>query len=389
MDLSLPPEMSDFRQEVRTWLAENVPRTPRPPVSAEAREFDLAWQRTQFDGGWAGINWPKEYGGRGLSLLEQMIWYEEMAWADAPYIGICFVGINHAGPTLIARANEELKSLHLPKILKAESVWCQGFSEPGAGSDLAGLSLRGEIGGDHLVVNGQKIWTSYAQFADFQELLIRTSRGEKRHHGITWAVCDMHSPGITVRPIELLTGEPEVCEVFYDDVRIPLTNVVGEIDDGWSVAMSTLSFERGTGFMKDQVELARAIDRLIEEARVRVDRRGRARIDDDAIAERLATARTEAASLSAMGLANITRNARSSQPGPEGSMLRLFYAELDQRVKKLAIDILGTNAAERVGGPRDPSKVWHRSFAGTIAAGSKDIQRNIIGERVLGLPKGQ
>ena len=389
MDLLLPPEMTDFREEVRTWLAENVPREPRPPVSAEARDFDLAWQRTQFDGGWAGINWPTEYGGRGLSLLEQMIWYEEMAWAEAPYIGVCFVGINHAGPTLIARANEELKSFHLPKILKGEKVWCQGFSEPGAGSDLAGLSLRGEIDGDHLVVNGQKTWTSYAQFADFQELLIRTSRGAKRHHGITWAVCDMHTPGITVRPIELLTGEPEVCDVFYDDVRIPLTNVVGEVDDGWSVAMSTLSFERGTGFMKDQVETSRRIDRLIHEARTRVDRRGRARIDDDAIAERLATARAEAAALSAMGLANITRNARSSQPGPEGSMLRLFFGELDQRVKKLAVDILGTEAAERFGGPKDPSKVWHRSFAGTIAAGSKDIQRNIIGERVLGLPKGQ
>ncbi|WP_309222129.1 acyl-CoA dehydrogenase family protein [Aeromicrobium sp. S22] len=389
MDLLLPREMADFREEVRTWLAENVPRTPRPPVSTEARDFDLAWQRTQFEGGWAGINWPKEYGGRGLSLLEQMIWYEEMAWAEAPYIGVCFVGINHAGPTLIARANEELKAFHLPKILKGEKVWCQGFSEPGAGSDLAGLSLRGEIDGDHLVVNGQKTWTSYAQFADFQELLIRTSRADKRHHGITWAVCDMHAPGITVRPIELLTGEPEVCDVFYDDVRIPLSNVVGEVDDGWSVAMSTLSFERGTGFMKDQVEASRRIDRLIEEARTRVDRRGRTRIDDDAIADRLATARAEAAALSAMSLANITRNARSTQPGPEGSMLRLFFGELDQRVKKLAVDILGAEAAERFGGPADPSKVWHRSFAGTIAAGSKDIQRNIIGERVLGLPKGK
>ncbi|MGY3555443.1 acyl-CoA dehydrogenase family protein [Williamsia sp. R60] len=389
MDLAMPPELAEFRHEVRTWLSENVPRTPRPPVSAEARDFDVSWQRTQFDGGWAGINWPQEYGGRGLSLLEQMIWFEEMAWADAPYIGVCFVGINHAGPTLIARANEELKTFHLPKILKGETVWCQGFSEPGAGSDLAGLSLRGEIDGDHLVVNGQKIWTSYAQFADYQELLIRTSRGEKRHHGITWAVCDMHTPGITVRPIELVTGEPELCEVYYDNVRIPLSNVVGKVDDGWSVAMSTLSFERGTGFMKDQVETAREIDRLTEEARTRVDRRGRSRISDDAIAERLATARAEATALSAMGLANITRNARSTQPGPEGSMLRLFYAELDQRVKKLAIDILGADSAERFEGPKDPSKVWHHSFAQTIAAGSKDIQRNIIGERVLGLPKGQ
>ena len=388
MDLVLSPELREFQEEVRTWLRENVPTEPRPPLSPEARQFDLAWQRKQFDGGWAGISWPVEYGGRGLSLLQQMIWYEEMAWAGAPYIGVCFVGINHAGPTLIARANEDLKSFHLPKILRGEVAWCQGFSEPGAGSDLAGLSLKGEIDGEHLVVNGQKIWTSYAQYADYQELLVRTGRGEKKHHGITWIVNDMSLPGVTVRPITTMTGEQELCEVFYDDVRIPLSNVVGEIDQGWSVAMSTLSFERGTGFMKDQVELTKLVEELNREARERVDARGRALITDESVADRLATARAETAALRAMTLTNIARNARTDQPGPESSMMRLFFAELDQRVARLAVDILGPESLIRTDGA-GWTKEWQRSYAGTIAAGSKDIQRNIIGERVLGLPRGR
>ena len=221
MDLGLTPDLRDFREAARTWLEENVPREPRPLLGPGVRDFDLAWQRRQFDGGWAGISWPVEYGGRGLTLLQQMVWFEEMAWAGAPYIGVCFVGINHAGPTLIARANEELKAFHLPRILRGETVWCQGFSEPGAGSDLASLSLRGEVDGDHLVVNGQKIWTSFAQYADYQELLVRTGRGEKAHQGITWIVNDMRLPGVTVRPITTMTGEPELAEVFYDDCSLP------------------------------------------------------------------------------------------------------------------------------------------------------------------------
>jgi alkylation response protein AidB-like acyl-CoA dehydrogenase len=320
-----------------------------------------------------------------------MIWFEEYAWADAPDIGVNFVGINHAGPTLIARAAEDVKAFHLPRILRGESIWCQGFSEPGAGSDLAGVSTRAEIDGDHFVVNGQKIWTSYAEHADYQELLVRTSRGEKRQQGITWVICDMHTPGITIRPIDTMTGPAHFCEVFYDDVHIPLDNVVGEIDDGWSVAMSTLSFERGTGFMREQVDLVRRVDRLVNLARTTTDSRGRRRIDDGAIAARVAMVRAETQAMSAMTLAAITRNARTPQPGPESSMLRYFFSTLQQRVARLALDILGVDGLEmtELGDGDAWSASYLRTYAATIAAGSKDIQRNIIGERVLGLPRGR
>jgi alkylation response protein AidB-like acyl-CoA dehydrogenase len=391
VDLLLSAEDRAFRDEVRTWLDANKPREAPPHHGSDAREFDLAWQRTQYDGGWAGITWPIEFGGRGLSLVQQMIWFEEYAWAAAPDIGVNFVGINHAGPTLIARANDDLKAFHLPQILRGDVVWCQGFSEPGAGSDLASVATKAVVDGDHLVVNGQKIWTSYAELADFQELVLRTGAPDSRHAGITWAVCDMHSPGITVRPIDTMAGPAHFCEVFYDDVRIPLTNVVGGIGDGWSVSMSTLSFERGTGFMRDQVDLVRRIDQIAELARTTTDRRGRARMADDTISARVATVRAEGQAMTAMALAAITRNARTAQPGPESSMLRFFFSTLQQRVARLAFDILGTDGLETtvLGAPGSWSAAYFRSYAATIAAGTKDIQRNIIGERLLGLPRGR
>ena len=266
MDLSFTDEDCAFRREVRTWLRDNIPTDERPHDFEGARAWDMAWQRRQFDGGYGGIAWPREYGGQGLPLVRQLIWFEEYAKAGGPDIGCGFVGMNHGGPTLIARGSEDQKRRHLPKILEGDEVWCQGFSEPGAGSDLAGISTKGSVEGDELVVNGQKIWTSYAHMADFQELLVRTDPQSSRHRGLTWVICDMHSPGITVRPIVSMDGLAEFCEVFYDEVRIPLDNVVGEIGDGWSVAMSTLGFERGTGFMKLQTELSVALERLIEDA---------------------------------------------------------------------------------------------------------------------------
>jgi alkylation response protein AidB-like acyl-CoA dehydrogenase len=289
----------------------------------------------------------------------------------------------------MVKGSDEQKAEHLPKILKGEVVWCQGFSEPGAGSDLAGLSTRGVIDGDELVVSGQKTWTSYAHVADLQELLVRTDPDAPKHKGISWVICDMSTPGIEIREIRTMSHVTDFCEVFYDEVRIPLSNVVGDLHDGWRVAMSTLSFERGTAFMADQVDLAATVEDLISEARTRTDASGRAMIHDDEIARRLATARAEVAALRAMTIAGISRTARTGVPGAEGSMIRLFHGELHQRVYRLALEIIGTEALRLT--PVDGEGNWTgpylQSFAYTIGGGTTDIQRNIVGERVLGLPR--
>jgi alkylation response protein AidB-like acyl-CoA dehydrogenase len=381
-----------FRDEVRSWLVDNVPREPRPRGDGdEMRAFDLAWQRRQHDGGWGGISWPTEFGGRGLSTIEQLIWFEEYARAEAPWIGACFVGVNHGGPTLIARASAEQKTFHLPRILRGDVVWCQGFSEPDAGSDLANIRTRGVIDGDELVVTGQKIWTSFAHVADYQELVVRTDPASERHKGLTWIICDMHLPGITVRQIPTMDRGAEFCEVFYDEVRIPLANVVGDVNDGWSVAMSTLGFERGTGFMAEIIDTAHVVDLLIEDATTRTGPDGRRPLlADDEVARRLAVLKAEVTVLRSSTYRAISRNMRQAQPGPEASFLRLHYAELIQRVYRLAMDLFGPAALEyrplRQGGVT--SGMWLRTYTHTISGGSCDIQRNIIGERLLGLPRG-
>jgi alkylation response protein AidB-like acyl-CoA dehydrogenase len=393
MNLDLTAEEREFREEARTWLRDHLPTEERPPEGAEMREFDLAWQHTLYEGGWAGINWPTEYGGRGLTDIQQMIWYEEFAKADPPFTlnnSCTFVGNLHGGPTIIVNGDEEQKSTYLPRILRGEDVWCQGFSEPGAGSDLGGLSTRAEIDGDELVVNGQKTWTSYAHVADVQELLVRTDPTAPKHKGITWVICDMRTPGIEIREIRTMSHVTDFCEVFYDDVRIPLANVVGGVNNGWRTAMSTLSFERGTAFMADQVELAATVERLISEARTRVGPDGRRpAIADEELARRLAVARAEVAALRAMTITGISRTARAGVPGPEGSIVRLFHGELHQRVYQLALDVIGADALRLT--PVDGDGVWTgpylQSFAYTIGGGTTDIQRNIVGERVLGLPR--
>jgi alkylation response protein AidB-like acyl-CoA dehydrogenase len=390
VDLKVSAEDVAFRDEVRTWLGENDPGADDRPRGGEGmRSFDLAWQRKQFDAGWAGINWPTEYGGRGLSLLQQVIWYEEYASLGLPGIDACFVGNSHAGPTLISRSSEEQKSFHLPKILRGELVWCQGFSEPGAGSDLAALSTKAVVDGDELVVTGQKVWTSFAHVAEYQELLVRTDPDVAKHKGITWVICDMRSPGIEVRPIPTMDGNGEFCEVFYDEVRIPLTNVVGDVNDGWSVAMSTLSFERGTAFTAYQTRTFKTIEHLIELARTRRGRNGKPLIDDDEIARDLATLRAESAALRSMTYAGVSRNLRTAEPGPEGSMIKLYWAELNQRVTRLAFDMLGPDVL-RIG-LFDKFPNWHidylMGYSMTIGGGTSEIMRNIIGERVLGLPR--
>ena len=390
MDLDFTPDQLEFRDQVRTWLDENKPAEPRPRDDAGIREYDLAWQRTQAEGGWAGIAWPTEYGGKGLTLLQQLIWYEEYAARGFPGIDACFVGNSHAGPTLITRATDEQKSFHLPKILGGEVIWCQGFSEPGAGSDLAALRTKAVIDGEYLVVSGQKLWTSFATVADYQELLVRTDNTGSKHKGITWVICDMSAPGIDVRPIETIEGGSEFCEVFYDDVRIPLSNVVGDVGEGWSVAMATLSFERGTAFTANQVRLAKIIEDLIDYARDHVGPDGRRpAIADDEIARRLARARASVASLRALTYTNICEAMKTETPGPRGSIVKLMYAELAKEIGKLAMDVVGP-ASVRHSSRWDVDGwvgYYYYSFSQAIGGGTSEIQRNIVGERVLGLPQ--
>lgn len=380
MDLDLSPDERRFQDEVGTWLHEHVPKEAPPPQGEASRAFDLDWQKVQFQGGWAGIDWPKEYGGRGLSLTEQLIWYEESAKAGAPPAGVCFVGLYHGGPTLIVKGDATQKSFHLPKILQGEAVWCQGFSEPGAGSDLAALRTKAEIDGEYLVVSGSKIWTSYAHLADYQELLVRTGAGSKKHDGITWVICDMKTPGITVRPIKSAAGIHHLNQVFYDDVRIPLANVVGDLNDGWRTAMCTLSFERGTAFTAAQVELAKFVDELIDTARARI---GRARFTDSELGQRLSRLRSDTAALRAMTYVSVARNRRRGTPGPDGSMLKIQLARLKFEASNISLRLMASRAFLLT----DVTVEFLHSFAHKIGGGADEIQHNIVAERVLGLPR--
>jgi alkylation response protein AidB-like acyl-CoA dehydrogenase len=401
MNIDFTPEEERFRAEARAWLAEHAPKSEPPEHDLHARRaFDLAWQRVLFDAGYAGISWPKEYGGRGASLMEQLIWYEELARSGAHDPNTLFVGLNHGGPTLIANGSEEQKAFHLPKILRGEVIWCQGFSEPGAGSDLAGLSTRAVIDGDDLVVTGQKIWTSFAQIAEYQELLVRTDPDAPKHKGITWVICPMGLPGMEIREIKTMAGGTDFCEVFYDEVRIPRANIVGKLNDGWNVAISTLSFERGTAFLSEQVRLTRLVDQLIDTARRTPAGAAAANaLADDEFARRLAVLRAEVEALRAMTYRSVSRTARSGVPSAEASLIRLFFSELQQRVFALAMEVLGPeilawdvegSSARVTTSHADPPawvNHWLLAFSATIAAGSKDIQRNIIGDRILGLPR--
>jgi alkylation response protein AidB-like acyl-CoA dehydrogenase len=387
-----PQAQTQFRAEVRAWLKANVPGDPKPPITREGHEqaaYLRRWQRKLFEAGWAGINWPREFGGRGLSPLEQVIWYEEYARAGAPEGSGLFVGLHHAGPTLMLCGSCEQKSYHLPRILSGEHIWCQGFSEPGAGSDLAAIRCRGDIEGDHIVVNGSKIWTSFAQCADFQELVVRTDPGSQRQKGLTWLISDMRAPGIRVRPIRSLDGEFHNCEVFFENVRIPLANVVGKLGEGWTVSMATLAFERGTAFIESQMRLSVTVARLLEFARQTRDANGRSLIEEAGVADKLGNLRARAAGLRAMTYVSAARAMQQSVPGPEGTYVALMLAELKQEVYRVWMDLLGPHGLTRGAQGSAPSPVpeYLFSLAATIGGGTSEIRRNIIGERILRLPK--
>jgi alkylation response protein AidB-like acyl-CoA dehydrogenase len=367
----------NLRQQARDWLTANVPAQTAPEHGPASRDFVLRWQKRQAEGGWAGISWPRQFGGRGASVLEQIVWFEEYARARAPSpLDASFVGLNHAGPTLIACGTVAQKNFHLPKVLHGEVLWCQGFSEPGAGSDLGAIKTRGTADGDALVINGHKTWSSYADIADYQELLVRTEPAAKNSRALTWIICPMNTPGVTVRPIKTMAGPAKYCEVFYDNVRVPLTNVVGELHAGWQVAMSTLAFERGTASIALLINLLLQVEQLLA-----VCPKDRA-----AMRTRLATLRAEGASIRAMAY-RLALDSAHMVPDSSGSLVRLSFAEFGQRVTAAALDLHGLDGPEVVA-RHGLGYAYLDAFSETIAGGTAEIQRNIIAERVLGLPRG-
>jgi alkylation response protein AidB-like acyl-CoA dehydrogenase len=316
-------------------------------------------------------------GGRGATVLEQIVWFEEYARAGAPTpLGPTFVGLNHAGPTLIACGTPEQKAYHLPRIVNGDVIWCQGFSEPGAGSDLGALKTSGVIDGDALVIHGHKIWSSFADIADWQELLVRTDPSAKTSAALTWVICPMNAPGITVRPIRTMAGVHKFCEVFYDGVRVPLSNVVGGLNHGWRTAMSTLAFERGTASLALLIALTLKVERL----------RAACPAHRPQMRARLAQLRAEGAAIRAMTY-RLALDSADSAPDASGSLARLAFAEYSQRVNAAAIDLFGIDAPEVVG-LHGMGHDYLDAFSETIAGGTSEIQRNIIAERVLGLPRG-
>ncbi len=395
MDLRYSPAEQQFRGELREWLAGVLPSIgPKPSFEdwPGRREYDTAWQRTLFEAGYAGINWPKEFGGRGATPTEHLIFLEESERAGAPYVGVNFVGLLHAGPTLIAEASPEVREAHLSKILKGDEVWCQGFSEPGAGSDLASLRCKAVRDGDDYVVTGQKIWTSHAEVADFCEMLVRTDPDAPKHKGISWLVMPMDSPGITIRPLKTIIGSTEFAEMFLDEVRIPVSNRVGAENDGWRVTNVTLSFERGTAFVGDVVDAMGIVAELSALAK-KITRHSATAWDDRALRRELAHLAAELDGLWALTKRNVSEAQRTGRVGFGGSMFKLRYSEIRQRVAEVAAQLLGRASLTM----DDLDGLPNSRFAEerlqwlnlSIAAGTSQIQRNIISERVLGLPREQ
>jgi alkylation response protein AidB-like acyl-CoA dehydrogenase len=393
LDLRYTADEQAFRSELAGWLASEVPAHGTSPPSNEwdaRRVYDTGWQRKLYDAGYAGINWPKQYGGRDATLIEQLIYFEEIAKANAPYIGVNFVGVLHGGPTIMAEGSEAQKERHIQKILSGEQVWCQGFSEPEAGSDLAGLQTRAEREGDHYVVSGHKIWTSFAQVADYCELLVRTDPEAPKHRGISWLVMPMDLEGIEIRPLATLEGEGEFSEVFLEEVRIPVENRIGEENDGWRVTNVTLRFERGTAFASDMIHLQSFVLDLIRAAQAITSHEGSA-WDDRALRREIGHLSGELESLWAMVKLSVCEARESGVPGVGSSAVKLYYTDIYQRITELGVRLLGRAGLSRSDlGQMPSSLILGRHFNAislAIAAGTSQIQKNIIGERVLGLPK--
>ncbi len=396
MDLNLSPPEAAFRQEFAAWLRANLADDQRASLlrdltEDQAIEVRRAWEQKLGAAGWLGVSWPKEYGGRGATAMEHVIYLEEMLHADAPE-PLNMLGLDMVGPTLIEIGTDEQKHRFLTPMMRGEAIWCQGFSEPDAGSDLAGLRTRAVRDGDDWLLNGQKIWSSQAQHADWGTVLARTDQDAPKHKGISFFLVDMNTPGITVKPIRQISGESEFNEIFFDNVRVANDSVLGEVNGGWRVANRFLAYERGVFTMVMLTGYQRHWEELRQYART-TKRNGAPLIEDARIRERLAQTYTDIHLMRLANLRYITRYLRGGAPGAETSYMKLYWAPTEQGLYDLAISLAGPDGLAMPGSPRalgsgDWIKKYFLSRAATVYGGTQDIQRNIIAERVLGLPRG-
>lgn len=393
MDLSLSPEHEAFRKRVRAWLKANVPKREGGEPSREhgdpARVRWLKqWQRTLHEGGYVAIGWPKAFGGQGLGVMEQTIVNQELVTARAPQ-QIGAMGVQMVGPTLIQYGTEEQRAQHLSRILSADEIWCQGYSEPGAGSDLASLKTRAELVGDEFLVNGQKVWTSNAQIADWMFCLVRTDPAAPKHRGISYLLIDMQTPGITVRPLLQMTGDAGFNEVFFEDVRVPRRNLVGELNQGWQVANATLAHERN--MLGSTTRTQEMFNGLVHVARTH-QRHGRPASEDAVLRQKLAALLVRVEAMKLHSLRQLTDALHGRSPGIAASVNKLVSTELNHDIAALAIEVLGNfGPLARNASHVADRGIWPYEFMFTlgliIGGGTSQIQKNIISERGLGMPR--
>ncbi len=393
MDFSFSPAEEKMRQELRQWLEQHLPegwlegKTTLPEDPYERAQFLRQWQRTLYEGGWAGVSWPKEYGGRGATLMEEVVYEQEMARVKAPPV-LNAIGIYMVGPTLLQIGTEEQRQKYVPKILSGEEIWCQGYSEPNAGSDLAAIQTRAERKNGRWVINGQKIWTSFAHVADRCFLLARTDNTGKKHEGITAFLVDMHQPGVETRPIHQLNDQRDFNEVYFNDAVVEDSDVVGEVGDGWRVGLILLSHER-VGIARWVFRLQREFEDLVAMTK-QMRRNGRPLIEDPFVRQRLMDfyARTKAALFTYYR--HLTKQLKTGHPGPEGSMDKLVSGTLIQELTAYAVSLQGAYGPlwrEDAVADMGWQNAYLRAFGHTIEGGTSEIQKNIVAERILGLPK--
>jgi alkylation response protein AidB-like acyl-CoA dehydrogenase len=401
MDVRYSAEAEIYREKVQAFLSEHLPAGWKGVGAldkTEAERFGTEWRNTLYENGYLAVSWPKEYGGQDLTPLEQVLIAEEFAKAGVPQGGPNDVfGIQMVGNTIIQWGTEEQKRYFLPRILSGEDKWCQGYSEPNAGSDLGNLGCKGELDGDEWVINGQKIWTSAGHLANWIFVLTRTDATAPKHRGITFLLCPMEQPGVEVRPIAMISGESEFNEVFFTDARTSRENVVGEVNGGWAVAMTLLGFERGEAAAVLPIRFKTELDRLLALAK----QYGKA--DDPIVRQRLAWCYSKVEIMRYLGMRTLTQWLQGGHPGPDASISKLNWSEYHRVVTELAMDIMGLDGLTPTGRPPasafqtdepgapNSTASWAGTFlnarAGTIYAGTSQVQRNIIGELVLGLPK--